>query len=138
MADKYIQLQSADGVDNLYPLTGWDLLWENSAPTSSFSAQTISNLDFTPYAFYGVEYAQSYSGSALARRMVAINKVGCGGLLSQALSNNAYRAFDGTTTSVAFESANRVSTYGGTLTTYNSDLIPTRIFGIRVKVNDVR
>lgn len=48
MADKWIQLMSEDGTDNLFPVGKMDLLWTNSAPASVFASQTI-NIDFTDY-----------------------------------------------------------------------------------------
>ena len=48
MADKWIQLMSENGVDNLYPTSNMDLLWENASPTSSFAAQTLS-IDLSGY-----------------------------------------------------------------------------------------
>lgn len=48
MADKWIQLMSEDGTDNLFPTGKFDLLWTNSAPTSAFSPQTLS-IDFSKY-----------------------------------------------------------------------------------------
>lgn len=50
MADKWIQLMSEDGVDNLYPTSHMDLLWENASPTATFSAQTVS-LDLSGYHY---------------------------------------------------------------------------------------
>ena len=49
MADKWIQLMSEDGTNNLFPTSKMDLLWENVSPSSTFDAQTIA-LDLNGYA----------------------------------------------------------------------------------------
>lgn len=54
MADKWIQLQSSDGGDNLFPTSHMDLLWTNANPTGSFAAQTVS-LDLSSYRFVYIE-----------------------------------------------------------------------------------
>ena len=41
MADKWIQLMSEDGTDNLFPTSKMDLLWINASPNSSFASQNI-------------------------------------------------------------------------------------------------
>lgn len=48
MADKWIQLMSEDGTDNLFPTSKMDLLWTNASPNSGFSAQTVA-LDLGDY-----------------------------------------------------------------------------------------
>lgn len=60
MPNKIIQMTDANG-DNIYPV-GFsmggmkvDLLWTNSSPTSSFSAQTVG-IDFNGYDFLFCDY----------------------------------------------------------------------------------
>lgn len=48
MADKWIQLQSADGLDNLFPVLRLDLLWTNASAGARWSSQAVT-LDSTGY-----------------------------------------------------------------------------------------
>lgn len=50
MADKWIQLMSEDGTDNLFPVSKMDLLWTNSSPSSAFVDQTVS-IDLSDYSY---------------------------------------------------------------------------------------
>lgn len=62
MADKWIQLMSEDGTDNLFPTSKMDLLWTNASPTSTFNSQTLS-IDLTDYELIVIE-ALSYTDTA--------------------------------------------------------------------------
>ena len=53
MTDKWVQLKSRNGVDNLFPKSKMDLLWTNSSPSSSFSPQTIE-VDLSDYSAVGI------------------------------------------------------------------------------------
>ena len=50
MADKWIQLMSENGTDNLFPTSKMDLLWTNATPGTAVTNQTIS-LDLSTYKY---------------------------------------------------------------------------------------
>ena len=62
MADKWIQLMSEDGTDNLFPTSKMDLLWTNASPSSSFAEQTIS-IDLSSYSAVVVETVHDEDGA---------------------------------------------------------------------------
>lgn len=128
MADKYIQLQSADGVDNLFPLGKLALLWTNSSPTSSFTAQTISiaNLDDYKYLIIVVKAttsADTYQSQILFPS-VRHRVIFTGNTLT-------YRDVDFVANGLSFLAGRNQSTYGGSTTQDNSLVIPAYIYGIR-------
>ena len=132
MADKWIQLQSSDGEDNLFPKGKMELLWTNSAPTSSFSAQTVQ-LDLTNYGMVAimVEESTSYSDYLTTYYVpVGAKKYE----ILQSFSNLRYRYVNVTSAGVGFEAGNKYATYG-TKSTDNSLLIPYQIYGIKMEVS---
>lgn len=118
MANKWIQLMSADGTDNLFPVGKIDLLWTNSAPTSSFSAQTIP-LDLSGYDLILITSENSVS--------FAENNVGSKRQITYSSTSGQIRHRDFTvaTTGITFDAG-----YGGS-STDNSNCRPYKIYGIK-------
>ena len=139
MADKWIQLQSADGLDNLYPLTGWDLLWKNSAPTSSFSAQTISldlsNYDAVAISYNGSGYQNTVSDSARLYLFHLID--GKDATLFAQTSTLVFgeRNITVNTTGIVFAVGRYVASSSND---NNYACVLKEIYGIKLSVNDVR
>ena len=132
MADKWIQLMSEDGENNLYPTSHMDLLWENASPTSDFAAQTVA-LDLSGYTKVVVivnYHKDSYSsqsehggcgyGFALVggeqSNVTVYASYGSGGVFS--------RSFKATISGVEFTQT-RYASVG------NVGAIPLRIYGIK-------
>lgn len=126
MANKWIQLQSADGADNLFPVWNMDLLWTNSSPISSFSAQTIQ-MDLSEYKFLYVIFTYGYNetafnnqrGSAIAPKGELMGVT----ILYTNKSYTVYRNFTFNDSGVTFGSA--VGDNG------QVNAIPYKIFGIK-------
>ena len=129
MADKWIQLQSADGIDNLFPIGKVDLLWTNSSPSSGFTNQTVE-LDLSSYRFvYGL-VAVVNSASTLLYPLLL--KVGAGSQYCFVSEGNArsYRTFRPTTTGIVISSASTAN-FGNSVGTNNNYCIPEYFYGIR-------
>ena len=67
MADKYIQLQSADGTDNLFPITMSDenLLWTNGSPKVAITFASITLAPPRVPRYLIIEYLQYGASSTL-------------------------------------------------------------------------
>ena len=104
-----------------------DLLWTNSAPTSSFSAQTIA-LDLTSYKMVYIEarWATDDAGT-----VSSIARVGYGNYLFAFYNAKQSRRFDVTTSGVEFMACVYGSTATTAMSTDNSHSIPERIYGIK-------
>ena len=129
MADKWIQLMSEDGADNLFPTSKMDLLWTNASPTSSFAEQTVQ-LDLSNYSTIVIMYApydslQYYSSMICFKGTIYLvtTDMGSGGAASVA------RKATISNTGIAFETA-RLG-YNGTATNNNTYIIPYKIYGIK-------
>lgn len=105
------------------------LLWENSAPSSNFNAQTI-NVNYSNYRFIILEVASAI-GTSEPVRSYLINTV-IDKIQMDSVYNNINRrraTFNNNT--ITFEDGHRISTYGqDDATAYNQFLIPLRIYGI--------
>lgn len=137
MADKYIQLQSADGVDNLYPIGKMDLLWTNSSPTSNFSAQTILNGQIDNYNYFLIEFKgstgaksnhlfQIVAKTTSSQRLVSP----CDTILTRIITNI-------TNNGIVFEGAFNTNPYGS-IVSGNNCVIPLTVYGIRTSIDDIR
>lgn len=128
MANKWIQLMSADGTDNLFPVGKMDLLWTNSAPTSSFSSQTIP-IDTTPYKFLVIILAFSTSTDSESVYWMINNATYN---LYWGANRNYRRRVTKTDSGIEFEACQYFGTYANsTTTTSNTNLIPIEIYGIK-------
>lgn len=128
MADKWIQLQSADGTDNLFPTTNMDLLWTNSAPTSAFSAQTVA-ISLTGYKTAMIVSKVTKGGEFYITSYIA---VGSTNTIVFPMDYIYYRDATVATAGVTFGGGKRTNTYGAsTPTSDNNDIIPYKIYGIK-------
>lgn len=126
--DKWIQLQDSNN-NNLYPTSKMDLLWTNSSPSSSFSAQAIS-LDFSIYKIVYVLFAQNTTtmnidiATYLTNDTVTVKSIDS----KKIVIRNVYK----NDSVISFSDASIIPTYGATsTTTNNSILIPYKIYGIK-------
>lgn len=115
----------ASGVDTVKVGVDMDLLWTNSAPTSSFSAQTL-NINMNDYSMVLIVVT---SRTDLDIRFTALFKVGtyAARLSTTFIGTNVYttRNVNLTSASLGFEGG-----YNGT-TSNNSYCIPLYIYGVR-------
>lgn len=133
--DKWIQLQSENGEDNLYPIGKMDLLWVNSSTSSAFASQTIS-IDLSEYNM--VYVTAGWSKSSANSYLGYVTLVGDRGIINGIGTTKIYREYQATTTGVVFGTGQYASA-GGTSLSNNSDYaIPWRIYGIKLKTDDVR
>lgn len=113
---------------------GMKLLWTNASPTSSFDAQTVS-LNLSSYSQVLVYFrVYSDSGEYSAETFGVYGLVGNWCLAvcnAETGSNPSQRAFNITTTGVAFSRAYYCNSVGGSLTWSSNLLIPYKIFGIK-------
>ena len=130
--DKWIQLQSADGVDNLFPTSSMDLLWENSAPTSNYGASTAqftSSGYKTLYLIYETATGSPFNAYRvpliIAQQNIAYSCVTCAG------SRTRLRYATWTSTGVTFTECEKWETYASSSSKDNSCLIPYQIYGIK-------
>lgn len=124
MADKWIQLMSEDGTDNLFPTSRMELLWTNSAPTSAFAQQTVS-LDLSEYMYIVIEMDQDTN---LSRGRYYFGTVGF--VISMSLVptsiTNAYTR----TATISASGINFTVGYVGS-SSNNNAMIPYHIYGIK-------
>lgn len=138
MADKYIQLQSADGVDNLFPIGILDLLWENSSPTSNFSAQTILNGQISDYNFFLIEFKGS-TGATSNHLFQVVAKTSSTQRLISAYDYILVRVINSITNNgIAFSNGAQIIPYGTVNTADNKYVIPLAVYGIRLSIKDDR
>lgn len=117
-----IQMRYGAGKDSAAGML--ELVWENSAPTSAFAAQTVS-LDLSPYAAVAVEI--NLMGSA-TEQAVGIVMMGTAATIfgrPAAAATTYGRQAAVSTIGVVFSNGHNGSTYG------QSYAIPRRIWGIR-------
>lgn len=104
-------------------------LWTNSAPTSSFAAQSVS-VDLSPYEWFAIEYR--YSATSLSFMPLAIFEVDENAhLLSVANDTSNRTGGRGFTYSIA----NQAITFGGASyngSSTNNSTIPIAIYGIKL------
>ena len=127
--DKYIQLQSANGTDNLFPIGKVDLLWTNSSPSSGFNSQTVQ-LDLSNYRFVFGLVAVVNSSSTLCYPILF--KVGAGAQYCFVSEGNArsYRRFTPTSTGIEITSA-YTANFGNSVGTNNNYCVPEYFYGIK-------
>lgn len=129
MADKWIQLMSEDGTDNLFPTSRLELLWTNSSPTSSFAAQTIS-LDLSDYAYVVIKMGVDTANLDHVCNFIALID---GGATRCEFSSRVimFRDATVTTSGVSFGVNATVSSYNGTVNNTNTNSIPLYIYGVK-------
>ena len=116
-------------------------LWTNSAPSSSFSAQTVTiSDDMNNYDFIGVDYAYSTGTQTLSRSICPVNYFKNGtynsstarNVMSIAISNTSNQEFVRTVeyvsdTKIHFEAVKFLGGSGGS----NSNIVPHKIVGLK-------
>lgn len=126
--DKWIQLQSSDGVNNLFPVSKMDLLWENETPTSSFAAQDIA-VDLSKYTriYITMKLVNTSSDTNYMDYIVLKDQ-------RRLLWSNAtfiyIRHITCSDTKVNVEAGYKVTTYNGSLTQDNTVMIPYKVYGL--------
>lgn len=103
------------------------LLWTNPAPTSSFSAQTISSIDFSGYDEVEIEFI--FNAADTTVRLFNKIQVGSKGMLFAVRAQPFYTQYREVTinsNSVVFDNC-----VLGTGATYNDHDIPYKIYGIK-------
>ena len=125
MADKWIQLMSEDGTDNLFPTSKMDLLWANASPSSNFAAQTVS-LDLSRYAKVIVNYrwATSDTSQYLGRTNIIGRSTIDDCCNPTNTATQGVRTYTSSTTGISFLDA-----YTGSKS--NNIMIPLEIYGIK-------
>lgn len=130
MADKWIQLMSEDGTDNLFPTSKIDLLWENASPMSAFAAQTVS-LDLSGYKTVCIVTNNNYSGDPDGYTYLP---VGSSSIVTNMNKGGTYRlrrrACIVSSTGVTFEDARDTAGWDNNSQS-NGTAIPQKIYGIK-------
>lgn len=115
------------------PKTGWTFLWENSAPTSSFAAQTVS-LDLSSYSAVYIEFGFSTGDT---RYYSVIQLVGSNVRVMRQMGNSGgtmffrERTVQATTSGVIFGSGTTRTQGSSTITSSDDQLMPMLIYGIK-------
>lgn len=132
MADKWIQLQSADGTDNLFPASSMDLLWENSSPTTNYGSATAQFVS-TGYKKTLVIYESATGSPYNAYRvpLIIIQQDVAYSCTSQIGSRLRLRYATWTTSGITFTECEKWETYASGSSKDNSCLIPYQIYGIK-------
>ena len=128
MADKWIQLMSEDGTDNLFPTSKMDLLWTNASPNSSFDSQTVA-LDLSGYKFVGIviKFYIDKNGYSFTIIPVPVTNYSAISVTSDTDTDVRYRMVTTTSNGVSFG----VGRNTGDTTTNNGRAIPQKIYGIK-------
>lgn len=128
MADKWIQLMSEDGTDNLFPTTHMDLLWTNASPSSTFGAQNIT-YDNNPYSWFVVMFCEKNTATGVIG--FALVQKGVHTALCLTSDIHYRRMLKFTNAFFGFESGTRCTSYGSPMSQNNGDIIPLKIYGIK-------
>ena len=125
--DKWIQLQSSNGEDNLFPKERKELLWTNSSPSSSFASQT-AQFDMTDYDVGICLFGYDTSGNPWCEVYFSKN----GTYICNMYNTNTsrvFRTFSASSSGVTFDGGNSA---GGS---NNGAAIPLAIYGIKMEVS---
>lgn len=106
-----------------------DVLWTNSSPTSSFSAQTIP-LDLTGYSAIVIECALTTNAAQPVTCPIFPINITRDGRICCYNNSFLYRDITISGSGVTFASGKQVSTYMATPDDANAAIIPLRILGI--------
>lgn len=130
MADKWIQLMSEDGADNLFPTSKLGLLWENASPTSGFSAQTVS-LNLVGYSYVLVVFKRTTGSDYYSTSICSVGEhsIGVAGPIDTGSSSTMTRYFSVSTSGVSFLTG--VSALPSSGTQQSTYCIPLKIYGIK-------
>lgn len=121
-------LDVASGVNTVKVGLDMDLLWTNSAPTSSFSAQTVS-VDLTDYKIAIIVSKVTKTGAFYTTNYIV---VGSTNTIVFPMDYIYFRDATVSTTGVTFGGGKRSNTYGAsTPTSDDNDIIPYQIYGVR-------
>lgn len=102
-----------------------DLLWENASPTSSFATQTIT-LNTEDYKYFLLEYMFSSSSPIVRTPFTIINRVGTSaGCYMNNASAELGRDIIVNNGSITIGDCKQSSTVK------NTNIVPTRIYGIK-------
>lgn len=123
MADKWIQLMSEDGTDNLFPTSKMDLLWTNASPSSNFAAQTVS-LDLNTYKYVRIRYEVTSAWQVLFDFFVDNVKY-VAHFVTENNSNSRVRDIVVSSTGITF--GNGIANGS----TNNAEMKPIKIYGIK-------
>ena len=131
MADKWVQLQSEDGLDNLFPTSKMDLLWTNASPSADFSEQTIQ-LDLSNYTKLLIEISISKTESLRCATIVQVGMAAsqgtvCGPSADGSVISREITSI--TSSSISFGKGAYVN--GSTVARTNKSGIPIKIYGIK-------
>lgn len=131
--DKWIQLQSSDGVDNLFPVGKMDLLWTNATPNTNFGEQYI-NLDTTGYkSFIGVFAwgVQTGLDVVYSTLLIPAKNLNCR-VSARIASTDKFRQCRVEDTRVWFSDCSSFPSYAQSSSgVVNSTIIPYKIYGIK-------
>lgn len=122
------KLGSSGETAGLKGLTKFETLWENASPTSSFASQTISLEDITGYDYIMVQMARTTDSEYATTSISVVGSAFENVYINT--SNIMIREYVIYTNSVYF-SVGRVYDYSA-WTISNSNMIPTKIIGIKV------
>ena len=134
MADKWIQLQSSDGVDNLFPTSKMDLLWTNAA-SATFPAQTLAVPNLTNYSkimilceswFNGNQYHSNWLLNDNLKHMICSFEVN-----DTSYSYTQMREITITGNNIAFSQSYVIQGGGSAQIINNDTCCPIKIYGIK-------
>lgn len=125
MADKWIQLMSEDGTDNLFPTSKMDLLWENANTSVQFTAQTLTINGLSDYSMVAIYIRGSLYRNAYFLQWFFVDKGDVQlmfGSYDHAVTANTTRTvtFNATSNQITFSASSDANT-----------MIPYQIYGIR-------
>ena len=136
--DKWIQLQSADGLNNLYPVGKMDLLWANASPSSQFTPQTLP-LDISSYKLLCIVSTITITGTVPYLHTSIIQNETGKRLLSATYDIFYDRYIELTANSIDISAGHYRSSYAAASpSTNNGVLVPLYIYGIKSTIDDVR
>lgn len=121
--------QKGSGIQEVETAINMDLLWTNSSPASSFTAQTISlNLSDYKYVYMISEVVINTSVYFDSLNFIELTPK-----RSITYASNAviYRAITVSNSGIAFGNGTKVTTYGSSAGTDNTLMIPIKIYGIK-------
>ena len=119
----------ASGVDTVKVGCDIDLIWENSSPTSSFSAQTVA-MDLSEYNYLTLVF--KYSTTSAYYNTLAVPTDGLTYRVTignSQNSNNGIRNFTTSATGISFEAGYYNASSN------NTYLVPYKVYGIRGTIN---
>ena len=112
------------------------ILWTNSNPSTTFNAQTISNLTLSEYSYIMIHLKNYISSVSALAQLFRYENEGQGFLTSNFVTSNIEyrrtRRFTLGPTSIIFDPAYQMTSSATTPATGNDTLIPIKIIGIKL------